>query len=345
MLSCLTSLTEDNKKLVQGIVDNGGWLKSLIHIKDSGNINDVPACAVLHNIFTSLQWFDHATPIEGASDAMLIPTLVNSIDPVASQKNGANGQIEKSTPDDILQLALEIIASVASSLQEALERGSHNERGFEGFSDKIDPMIEDGEDEHNGVGIEADEEEINIQNGEMNDDEIDADMDLVTGDGPDVENDSYEPIEDVTLDRLVRIAAPKILILARPTEDFSSSNPTQSYALSALNNIAWTISSIDFSTGHLSNLHKFWASLAQNIWNEIVSPVLSSNTADIELASSITSLAWALSRSVKGLIKIKGEEHRKFMALYQASKNMNVVQFQSNGAKKTDEAAVDAFLA
>lgn len=66
--------------------------------------------------------------------------------------------------------------------------------------------------------------------------------------------------------------------------------------------------------------------MAQTIWSATVSPVLASDTADIELASTITSLAWALSRSVHGVIKLKPEEPRKFMALYQASKNMEEPQ-------------------
>jgi hypothetical protein len=102
-----------------------------------------------------------------------------------------------------------------------------------------------------------------------------------------------------------------------------------------LNNIAWTISSIDFSTGHLNSLKKFWSTLSQTIWDEIISPVLASNTADIELASSITSLAWAVSRS--GTVNIGAGEQRKFMALYQASMSLPKVDdedaFQSLGVK------------
>lgn len=333
VLSCLIALTEDNKPIAQHVVDNGDQLKLLIKIKDSSSSTAVPACGVLHNIFVTLQWFDHNTPMEGASDAMLIPVLVNSLD--RSNFHGSNGNSPNSNPDQILQLALEIIASIATSLQEALEHGSRNEKPFEGFGDVIEPMNEDGED--------MDEDEENLgdddnDNGEMNDDEIDADMELVTGDGPD---DDENPPEEVTLNSLVRSAARKILSLARPNSA-STADIIQNCALSALNNIAWTISSIDFSTGHLNSLQKYWASLAQSIWNEIVTPVLASNTADIELASAITSLAWAVSRSVRGSIKIGAEEQRKFMALYQASKGLGQAGAEANGAKKAEE-DTDAF--
>jgi len=327
VLSCLTALTEDNKLLGQQIVDNGDWLKGLIQIKDAEELNSIAACGVLHNLFVTMQWIDHNTPIEGASDAMLIPTLVQFMEHAQSQSNSTNGHSEASSPDQVLQLALEITASIATSLQEALEHGSRNEKEFEGFdndpiNDNVDEMDADAE-------LEGDED-----GDEMNEDQIDADMELVTGDGP---HDDDSPSEEVTLDRLVRVAAPKLLTLARPTHD--SNNPTQGHALSALNNIAWTISSIDFSTGHLDSLQRFWASLAQRIWDEIISPVLASNTADIELASSITSLAWAVSRSVKGVINIRPEEQRKFMALYQASKTLNDPE---DGGKTTEDEA-DAF--
>lgn len=330
VLSCLTALTEDNKLLDQQVVDNGDWLKGLIRIKDAENINSVAACGVLHNIFVAMQWFDHNTPVEGASDAMLIPTLVQYMGRAQPQSKGINGHTESSSPDQVLQLALEITASIATGLQEALEHGSRNEKEFEGFTESVNGDIDvmDGMD---GKDEDGDEEE---SGDEMNQDEIEAEMNMVIGDGSD---EDKSPSEEPTLDCLLRLAAPKLVSLARPTQD--SNGPIQEHSLSALNNIAWTISSIDFSTGHLSGLQKFWASLSQTIWNDIISPVLASNTADIELASSITSLAWAVSRSVKGIIAIKPEEQRKFMALYQASKSLNGA---ANGQSKSED-DTDAF--
>jgi len=337
VLSCLTALAEDNKILGKQIVDHGDWLKLLIKIKDGSSMTSVSACGVLHNVFVAMQWFDHNTPLEGASDAMLISTLVMSMERPLT--GGANGHPENSSPDQVLQLALEITASIATSLQEALEHGSRHEKPFEGFNDEIQPLDEDDE------GMDEDAEDLgdgDKDKGDMSDDEIDAemeaDMELVTADGPD---DDENPPEELTLDSLVRGAGPKLLILAKPNST-PGIDSIQNCALSALNNIAWTISSIDFSTGHLNSLQRFWAILAQNIWDEIISPVLASNTADIELASAITSLAWALSRSVKGTIQIRPEEQRKFMALYQASKGLEGTGMEASGEKKVDE-NIDAF--
>ncbi|PBP20651.1 ARM-like repeat-containing protein [Diplocarpon rosae] len=330
VLSCLTALTEDNKLLDQQIVDKEDWLKGLIRIKDAENINSVAACGVLHNVFVTMQWFDHNTPVEGVSDSMLIPTLVNYMEHAQPQSNGTNVHTNSSSPDQVLQLALDITASIATSLQEALEHGSRNEKEFTGF----DESVNDDVDEMNLVDDDAEVKDDDISD-EMNQDEIDAEMQMVLGDGSDDEDDSSG--DEITLDRLVRLAAPKLLTLAHPKKD--SNDPIQEHALSALNNVAWTISSIDFSTGHLNSLQKFWASLSQKTWDEVISPVLASNTADIKLASSITSLAWAVSRSVKGAVAIKPEEQRKFMALYQASKGLDGAK---NGQQKAEDES-DAF--
>ncbi|KAH6676736.1 hypothetical protein B0J14DRAFT_360030 [Halenospora varia] len=342
VLSCLMALTEDNERLVQEITDNDTWLKKLLELKNSDGIVAVSACGVLHNIFTTMGWSDHNMPFEGVSDAALIPVLLQSIQNADSTSNGINGDAAHSSPDQILQLALEITASIATSLQEALEN-SH-EKEFEGFEDPIEDVDEmDAEDVD--VDVDADdkeEEEMKEDEDdyEMNDEEIEADMDLVTGDGPDDEDSLGD---EPTLDHLVRSAAPKILNLARP--DSSKSTEVQNAALSTLNNISWTISSIDFSTGHLSSLRDFWAALSQQIWDELISPVLASNTADIELASTITSLAWAVSRSVQGQINVKPEEPQKFMALYHASKKLDEPAEEQNGnaGKKGGEDEKDAF--
>ncbi|KAH6723233.1 hypothetical protein BKA61DRAFT_464762 [Leptodontidium sp. MPI-SDFR-AT-0119] len=324
LLSCLTILTEDNKLLDQQVVD-GEWLKGLLRIKDAETIDSIAACGVLHNVFVTMKWFDHNTPVEGASDASLIPTLVKYMEHSRPQSNGHN---LSSSPDEVLQLALEITASIATSLQEALEHGSRNEKEFEGFGESVNGDIEDLDIKD----IDEDEEFKDEDSGdEMNQDEIDAEMEMVLGDDSDEEE---TPGEEATLGLLVRLVAPQLLSLARPTQD--ANNPIQEHALSALNNIAWTISSIDFSTGHLRSLQKFWATVTQSIWDGIISPVLASNTADIELASSITSLAWAVARSVKGAIKIKPEEQRKFMALYQASRSLEPSNGDSKGEDDTD---------
>lgn len=330
--SCLTAITEDNKPLAEQIAKKQDWLNILDKVKDSGGLKAVAACGVLHNIFITLQWYDHNTPIEGASDATLLPIIASAIE-TSVEGSGANGSPGHSTPDQVLQLALEITASIATSLQEALEHGSKHEKPFEGFDETVQDLDGDDVMDEDGASDSGPEGSDDEEGDEMTQEELEADMELVTKDGP--EDDDGE-IEELTLDRLVRNIAPKLVSLAS-----DANSPIQSSALSALNNIAWTIGSIDFSTGHLQPLQKFWSSLAQKIWSANISPVLTSNTADIELASTITSLAWAIARSVKGVIKVSPAEQRAFMALYVASKGLN--EDEANGTDKPASEDPDAF--
>jgi hypothetical protein len=242
-------------------------------------------------------------------------------------------------PDEILQLALEITASIATSLQEALERASSNEKEFEGFSNNIEDIDE--------VMVADDDSDMKERDGGVNEtkgpdeEDMDADMHLVTGlDAEEAEDSAGET--QPTLDALIHTAIPTILSLIRkPGLNEALSNS----AISALNNIAWTFSTIDFAANHLS-LSKAWAPLAQRIWSEVVSPVLASSTADIALASSIASVAWAVARSLQGKVKLQPEEQRRFMALYQASKNLPLVteNGHANGEEgKSERDAEDAF--
>lgn len=333
VLSSLAILTEDNQILNKAIAEHEIWIAGLMQLHQNGGPRAVAACGVLHNVFTSLQWFDHNTPISGASDAALVSTLSDAV------KNAQTQADSPSPPHEVLQLALEIIASIATTLQEALEHGNKHEKVFEGFEDDANGedsmIIEEGDDQELDCegdmedNREGDEEEDD----EMTQEEMDADMARVTG----ADDDEEEPIDDQpTLFALVRTATPAILQLAKDSASGGEHNMIRNNALSALNNISWTMSSIDFAASS-TTLANVWRGLAQRIWKEIVTPVLESNTADIELASSITSIAWALARSMQGKIQIEPEEQRKFMALYQASKGL-----ESNGTNKTD-ASGDVF--
>ena len=334
VLISLISLSEDNKPLAKHMLDHAFLREGLTQISNSGEAKAVPACAVLHNFFTVMQWYDHNTPIKGCSDAMLIPLLVQSMD--TPQSSGNISHLGDSNPPQILQLAVETIASIATCLEEALKHGSRHEEEFKGFgNDGADAKKEmrDGMDPNDDdVDLSDEDNEMDKDDESMHSEEINADMDIVTGDGP---NEDENSAEEATFDRLVRIATPKLLQLA------ITESPIRPYALSALNNVAWTVSNIDFSSSHLESLQNFWGLMGQQIWNEIITPVLGSNTADIELASSVTSLAWAVARSVHGVIEIKSAEHRKIMALYQASRNLEE-SGESGSAKRYDEPG-DAF--
>lgn len=244
VLHCLATLTEDNEPVTKQIIDHDSWLKGLMQVRELEGSKAVAACGVLHNIFSAMQWFDHNTPMDGTSDAILVPTLMHCVEETQAKQGLTNGS-GQSCPEQILQLALEITASIATSLQEALEHASHNEKEFEGFGDDTEVSDEAmmGDDESD---VEEAEEEADSSE-EMNEEEIDADMELVTG--PDMEEEDGSIVSQPTLDALIRIATPTILSVA---QNSGIGDSVRASALSALNNISWTVSSIDFTANRSS---------------------------------------------------------------------------------------------
>lgn len=259
-----------------------------MQLKNSGGFKGVATCGVLHNIFTAMNWADDNAPMDGASDAILLPTLIESMQQ-AQQTNGANGtngHTTNSSPERVLQMALEITASIATSLQEALELGNGKEEVFEGFGDD-EEVDEDQMVDGDADLSEGEEGDLSDEENEMTQEDIEADMDMVLGDDPEDEETSND--QD-TLHQLVQVACPTVIALTQLSEDSKmEGDDVQTPALAALNNIAWTVSSIDFSKSHLGGLQKSWAGIAQRIWDEVVCRVLASNTANVELAASITS--------------------------------------------------------
>ncbi|POS82755.1 hypothetical protein EPUL_006243, partial [Erysiphe pulchra] len=310
ILLCLTVLTEDNKAIVNQIVENKKWFQTLTIIKDSAKINSIYTCGVLHNIFTCLEWFDHNTPIKEMTDTMLVPLLINHIEKFTNDEDRSHSE---SISDQSLQVALEVLASIATRLQDAIE---HRSRKVERLTGLKDDDIERGDTDMETDSI----------NGEMNDEEIEADMKMVTNYESD--NDELLQSNDLTLDRLIRAATPKILRIFNVINYFSDS--INERALSALNNIAWTVSNVDKTTENFAILQKVWATLAQEIWEQVICSSLHLCMHNMELASLITSLAWAVARSAKGIIKLSPSNEDRLISLYQVSRNVEQVAHSKN---------------
>ncbi|PON29472.1 hypothetical protein TGAM01_v201721 [Trichoderma gamsii] len=122
----------------------------------------------------------------------------------------------------------------------------------------------------------------------------------------------------------------------QPTDDLSLK--IQGHALSALNNIAWSVSLIDFSEDSNNDVLGAWTPVARALWQQVVSPILASDTADVDLATQVTSIAWAVARALHGETPLQPNEHRKFVSLYQATKGAPALQdpedpFQALGVK------------
>lgn len=327
-LSCLTILTEDNMKVSQSILaDQPNCFRTLTKFKEVGDVRAVYACAVLHNIYSALEWHDGSPGQDGTTDAKLIPSLCQILektrqDPKTYQVGGVDAEV--------VTLALEVLASIATDLQVSITKGSKPEE-WNGIED--DEAMENGGDEDmkNGDadrddadGIEADitgdEEGEDGDDVDMGD-AMEADMDLVTGEDNGIEDNAG--VDDLpTMREFILKAVPHLIRLSNFAPASEEAIAIQSEALSALNNVAWTMSCFDYSETGNAGILKVWAPVAKRLWTKVVAPVLATDTADVSLASSVTSIAWAVARTLQGSTPLMGDEQHKFMSLYKASRSL-----------------------
>ncbi|KAF6831155.1 arm-like repeat-containing protein [Colletotrichum musicola] len=349
-LSALLTLSEDNERLANDVVADAAPkpLTALTNLQATGDAKGVLACGVLHNIFTTLQWFD-GTPGQGSlSDAVLIPTLSSALKDTLSSafkdttlQANLSPKSQWSNPTEVLQLALEILADIGTTLQDSLQGGSKkDEEEPNGVGDDT-AMDEDDVDVAVDNKESGDEDSAGQDDSDMDDDDM-ADMEMVTG--VDDDDDSQANVDDLpTLRGLIQQAIPELITLATTSSQSEDGLRIQHHALSALGNIAWSISVFDLSDDHNANILKAWTPSAKALWGKVIVPILAANTADVELATQVTSLAWAVARSLPGSVPLHGDEHSKFMTLYHATKNLPKKVKQTNGDKSKDEEPEDPF--
>ncbi|RWA04110.1 hypothetical protein EKO27_g10991 [Xylaria grammica] len=331
-LSCMITLSEDNRQFAEAILGDSTnqCYKYLTVFKNSDGFKAVFACGVLHNIFSAMSWNDQSPGRDGVCDADLVPTLSQTLERTNLNDNTANGHGSVSSVD-ILQTALEVLASIGTTLQTSLGKGGRvKEEAREGIDSKDDAMDADDNDD------DPSDDKLAEEDDEMDEDEMEADMEMVTG----ADDNADEPsgIDDLpTLKELVQRAIPQTVKLFRATQgEDELSTLIRTHALTALSNISWTVSCIDFSEGANNAILQAWTPAAKLIWNDTIAPVLASNTSDVGLATIVTSLAWAVARTLHGQSFLSGDEHKKFISLYHASKSLDVNPedpFQSLGVK------------
>ncbi|XDG09488.1 hypothetical protein ABKA04_009103 [Annulohypoxylon sp. FPYF3050] len=330
-LSCMITLSEDNQhfaeKFLAGTEYQRPYPRSL-SLTRGNDYKAVLACAVIHNAYAAAQWNDHNPGKDGGCDAMIVPALSRILEHTRLNMSAANGY---SNPAENLQLALEVLASIATTLQETLEKGSRGKKEKkEKSNDKDVVMGDDDVDEQPSDNDSGDEDD------EMDEDEMEADMEMVTG--VDEDDDKLEGIDNLpTLKELIQKAIPELVSLIHACDGNDEiSKYILNHAVTALSNISWTVSCLDFTDRSNTAISRAWTPVANMIWQQIITPVLSNDTSDVQLATTVTSLAWAIARTLHGQEFLKGDEHKKFIALYHASKSLeenNEDPFQGLGVK------------
>ncbi|KAL2264321.1 hypothetical protein VTK26DRAFT_7287 [Humicola hyalothermophila] len=326
-LSCLTTLAEDNFQLGQAMTNDQETrcYDALLKLATGSGPRAVLSCGVLHNVFSSLQWMDHSPGKDGACDAILIPALVRALEQVVSGSAITNGSPNQA---GIVQTALEVLASIGTDFQDTLVKGNRPPSGpakadeeWNGFDDQDAMDVDEGSNaDADGDGAGEGDEEEGMEEEDEDDDsitsEMEADMERVTA----VDGDEDGNLDDLpTLRELIRQAVPQLIRLSNLHVDSEESLAIQSRSLSALNNISWTISCLDFTGDNNAAVFRAWYPVAKKIWLKAIAPILEADSADLGLATQVTSLAWAIARTLNGETPSDGTQHRKFISLYRAS--------------------------
>lgn len=323
-LACLMILSEDNEELAQAVAAaSNNTFETLLALKDKLDGEGVLACSVLHNMFASLETSrDAHLPVE-SDESLLIPTLTKVVATYSPDEPPAAGDTW-SDPAQYQQLALETLASIGTSLTAAMGGPAEAAKATPGKNGASAPK-EDGDDEdmdeadddvRSESGDEGMDEEGDEDDDEMTQEEMQADMDMVLGADEDDEN-----IEDLpVLKSLLELALPELIRIAASQPSNEVAMAMQGHSLSALNNIAWSLSLVDFSEDHNAGILHAWSPAAKSIWQQVISPILASDTADLGLATQVTGLSWAIARALRSKTPLQAGEQRKFMTLYQATK-------------------------
>ncbi|KAI1174622.1 hypothetical protein F4777DRAFT_377221 [Nemania sp. FL0916] len=334
-LCCMVTLSEDNRQFAEAVLSDGAdqCYKRLMAHRHGDSLIKAFACAVLHNIFHVMDWNDQNLGIDGACDAVLVPALVSILSLNLGHLNHDDDALEGD--GSAVSVALETLAQIGTTLQNSLGKGSRAKTNTqEGPGDKGDVMDADGDDELS----DRDDRPVD-EDDEMDEDELEADMEMVTA----ADHDADDPsgIDDLpTLKALIHNIIPLAVKLFRniqgETEETEFLIQLRTKTLAAISNIAWTVSCIDFSDDANAAILQAWTPVARLIWSDTIAPVLASNTSDVSLATMVTSLAWAVARTLHKESFLSGDEHKKFISLYHASKNLDSDPedpFQSLGVK------------
>lgn len=415
-LTTLARLCDDESQraLAETLVGDqasGGCYGALRQLQAAGGPLAVAAASLLHSIFATLEWFDHSPGRDGASDAILVPTLASAIEKQLEKESAAGagagvgaGVTEKEGEDqeqdrsaEVLGLALETLAMIGTTLKASLEKGNKDEAVWNGIQDtdakggggdddddNANALLEgdsgvfgdeDGEGQDNDYEDMADGDddaepsssskkkstkdaddgmEVDMEDDGDDEDGIDLDRDMenVTGfdkgdengDGGD-DGGSVLGLDDLsTLRTLITDAIPQIirLIIARAQDADGNSVGALLDALSALNNIAWTVSLVDFHDEGNATIRQAWRPVARRIWLKVVRPLLvAQDLVDLHVAAQVAGLAWALSRVLGGTTPVDAGEPARFMALRDSSAGAGAAAVEKNGKSEKGDAESD----
>ena len=311
---CLLSLVEENEDLAKTFAGRQDHMELLVKLSDVLSedlfvqLRTVSACGILHSLALEMNLLEDGISGKfGISEGKITSTLSTIL------KANQNFNQASDTQSLVLETALEVLASLATNVQFDLDEDAPNATGG-GDDDKM--MDGEAEEDEDDGDIDDEMDEL---------DELGDDMAQVVGEEGSIGAaksqqqlpQETEQILKTLLEDVATVALALVSSASPPTTPQAS--VVRLRALTMLNNLSWIF--VELLDSFPPQFKEFWQKFAQQIWNNGATPVLLSNTADVELAETLTGLCWALAKATRGQVDISHNQHIAFMALYTATED------------------------
>lgn len=280
--------------------------------------SDIPlvrvcACATLHNISLGPE-----SDIPNLSDNLLLSTLTSYIKHIATSDLSSYNPITSSSTDKdsirATEIALDTVGSIATSLGYDIEEAAGNGEAELEHED----LSGSGDESDAEMGDAGDDEEL--------DDDLRDDMAMVTVSDDEGSDDDSGASSSSTARHLLDQTLPLLSRLSLASTP--SLKPLRVRALLAMNNVAWTASSL---ANEYASFTKRWVPRAQEMWKSVVTPVFAESPMDVEVAEAVTGAAWAIAKSLNGRVELSQKQHHEFVALYRAEMATDVLKVNCVG--------------
>ncbi|EWC48637.1 hypothetical protein DRE_01859 [Drechslerella stenobrocha 248] len=347
----LDRVTDQNEAAYSLLSEDSNCIDRLLRLEavegDSALLQTAAACGTLHNLIVGA----HSVSGDFADEYHVSPTrLAGSLTAVV--RTGLSKPTLQTT-QQALFTSIDALTDLTNHVVETF--GRQVPSGVNGINGKADKMDEDEDsddsmDEDEDAPREGDEDEdedgdddegegSNEDDGEDDEDddddddelpdELGADLDMVAGEeGTAARSSRKKPLTSPELEYLTAHTIPTVLPIVTSTPSTDVERRLQLAALALLSSIARAFATLTPSSpSSSSNKTKFalqqslvdaYLPVAHNIWTTVVTPILLSTSADVDLAAATATLSIHIT-AFAPTVSISAGQHRSFLALYNAA--------------------------
>ncbi|KAK6508171.1 hypothetical protein TWF506_010272 [Arthrobotrys conoides] len=346
-VTLLDRVTDQNPIAYDLLVKDSEFIGNLMRLY-TAKVEDAPlkiaaTCSTLHNVISqSLASADNLTEENKIADARLIAPLTAIIQAVLSKQSPSQEDqqalfLSLETLSDVANCTVETFGHNAPGNTNGIQRKASGDGGSPPSDldmDEVDDLLLDADEEDDEEGdedVEENEGDVNGDDGEDEDasddelpDDLGADMAMVTGEeGTTARASKKKPFDSPELEFLLIATIPAVLPIATSTPSSEPERNIQLTTISLFSAIARAFSLLCSKTHKCKftlpqSLQQSYLPSTHEIWNNLITPILCSNSADLKLAEKITELASHIT-SFTPSVSVSNNQHKSFLALYNAA--------------------------